>query len=587
VLYLAEILKKTRVIGSGKAELKLLACQRSEQNWAVVPGEEVIPAPDDASGYSAGMLVMVELTASRQVQRHAEASRQLVSILQNFSRLQEKAKTQEEEIEQWKQSLTYQSQELNRREMEMEARQEQLQEMEEDLERLERQRQEIENAQAEVDRLREEFDRKSQELEGAWAHLHGEMRRLEERQVELQGAPVLGDEQSNYLQELLSRLSGAVTPTDFVREQLDLSFALFAEQQSRLNDSWQDLEQQQAAVQQLQEEVDRQSQSIVERWQDWHQAQNALEQARAELKAKESALNLKQEYAKSLAQQIRNQENLHQRIYGLADASDRVRIGAKVDLEALETMPIDELNLLAQELEKDLEKVSQFVAGQEEELTLQQETIDALKQQIQQASEYDRLRLETELADEQDCYQVLNETLVGQRRNLQEREAILRQHQAVLARRQGFAPGESAEIEIDLEPVLTQIEALRQQYAQELQQLEEDIRQLQDAIAQAQTVVDQQSDEQENRRQEIKQLEQQWQSQRAAVAEMWGKVNTYRTLLQPTQDSFNTLKQKSEAIASVMTQFQEASDYQMQAIAEMQQVIQQLVGSRAPELAAS
>ena len=137
MLYLAEVLRKARVIGSSRAELKLLACQRSELSWSAVPGEEIIAAPDDLS-YGAGALVMVELSAGKQVQRHAEAGRQLVSILQNFSRMQEKSKTQEEEIEQWKQSLTYQSQELNRREMEIEA------------------------SRIEVTQLREEFERKSQ-----------------------------------------------------------------------------------------------------------------------------------------------------------------------------------------------------------------------------------------------------------------------------------------------------------------------------------------------------------------------------------------------------------------------------------------
>nr|WP_228035030.1 pilus motility taxis protein HmpF [Oculatella sp. LEGE 06141] len=586
-MYLAEVLKKTRVIGSGKAELKLLACQRSEQCWSVVSGEEIIPAPDDASSYNAGTLVMLDLTANRQVQRHSEASRQLISILQNFSRLQEKAKTQEEEIEQWKQSLTYQSQELNRREMEMEARQEQLQQMEEDFERLEQQRQEINTAQLDVDRLREEFDRKNQELEGAWAQLHGELSRLDERQAELQQSNALDDEQARYLNELLNRLAGVVTPTTFVREQLDLSFSLFGQQNERLNHCWQDLEQKQSTVYQLQADIDRQGQDLQNRWQEWQQAQDALEQARAELKAEQRALESKQNHALVLTQHIQHQDTLYQRVYGLADVSDRVRIGAKVDLGALEQMPLDELQKLAQDLENDLEKMSRFVASQEEELSLQQDAIDELNQQIQQASEYDRLRLETERADEQDRYQMLNQTLVGQRRNLQEREAILRQHQAVLARRQGFPRSDAVESDIDLEPVLSQIETLKQQYAQELQRAEAEIQQLKDTIEQMASLVERQHQEQDEKRNEIKQIEQEWQSQKAATSEMWGRVNTYQEMLQPTQDGLNELKLKSEAIASVMTQFQEAIDYQQETIAEMQQAIQRLVGEPMPELAAS
>ncbi len=584
MLYLAEVQKKARVIGSGKTELKLLACQRSEQSWSAVAAEELIPAPDDAN-YNSGALVMVELTASRQIQRHGEAGRQLVSILQNFSRLQEKFKTQEEEIEQWKQSLTYQSQELNRREMEMEARQEQLQQMEEDFERLEQQRQEIETAREELDRFREEFERKNQDLEGAWAQLNGEMRRLEEQQQELQQSSVLDAEQAAQIQELLNRLSGAVAPTESVREQLNFSFEIVANQQEMLGHHWQNLEQQRASAQQLQEDVERQFQEIQNRWQEWFQSQDTLVQAQAELQVQQNTLGLRQEQVQALSSQIQSQESLHQQVFRLTEASDQVRIGAKIDLQALEEMSLEKLQSVIQDLHRDFEKSSRFVESQEEELRLEQDAIDEIKQRIQQASEYDRLSLETELADEQDRYKMLNETLVGQRRNLREREETLKQHQRVLDRRQGHATGETPESDIDLGPVLAQIDVLRQQQSQELSQLEAQIKMLRGSLEQSKTQVEQQTAEQESRRNELKQLEQHWQEQRTTAAELWGKVNLYQETLQPMQDNLDGLKQKLEAITGLMAQFQEASDYQLQAIAEMQQKILHLTGT--PELAAS
>ncbi len=579
MLYLAEVQRKARVLGAGKAEFKLLACQRSENSWSPISGEELVAAPDDVP-YGAGMLVMVELSANKQLQRHAEAGRQLVSILQNFSRLQEKAKTQEEEIEQWKQSLTYQSQELNRREMEMEARLEQLQQMEEDFERLEQQKQETDTAREEVERLREEFDRKTQELEGAWAQLHGEMNRLEDKRSELAQSTVLDEGQSNYLQELLNRLSGAVAPTDSIQEQLNLSFEIVGQQQQTLDQFWQSLEQQRSTAQQLQSEVDQQAQTIYDRWQTWHVVQSALEQAKADLKASQDTLHLKQEHALTLSQYLQGQDTLHQQIVQLSGGSD------KVDLEELEKLPINELQTIVRDLEKDLEKLSRFVHSQEEELTLQQEAIDELKNQIQQASEYDRLRMETELADEQDRYQMLNETLVGQRRNLQDRQAVLKQHQVVLARRQGH-PVEESSRSLDLEPVLSRIEQLRQQQAQELQTLEAQIQQLRQTIENLQHTVNQQTSQQDTERNELRQLEQQHKDQVAQVAELWGKVNTYQEALQPMQDSLNGLRQKAESIATLMTQFQEASDYQLQAVAEMRDSIQRLTNPQMPELAAS
>lgn len=584
MLYLAEVQKKTGFIGSGKAELKLLACQRSEQNWTAVPGEEVIPA-DEASNFNAGALVLADLTASKQVQRIQEAGRQLVSILQNFSRLQEKFKTQEEEIEQWKQSLTYQSQELNRREMEMEARREQLQQLEEDFEQLEQQRQEIDSGREEVNRLREEIERKNQELEGAWAHLQGEMRRLEERQSELQQSTVLDDEQANKIQDVLNRLSGAIAPTDSIREQINLAYEIATGHQNILNEHWQRLEQQRTSAQQLQEEVDRQAQDLQNRWQDWHQAQKSLEQAQTELKVQQNALNLKQESSQMLSLQLQNQEELYQQIYRLSEVSDKVKVSPKIDVEALENMPLEELQTLVQDLQRDLEKVSRFVNDQEEELSFQQQAIEELQTRIDQASEYDRLSLETELADEQDRYQMLNETLVGQRRNLREREEILSQHQAVLSRRQGYSDGTKQDNEIDLGPVLTHIENQRQQQADELQKLEGQIEQMRLSIQQAQGMVEHQSNEQENKRNELKQFEQQVHNQRATAAELWGKVNLYQEMLQPVQDQLNNLRQKLDAIAGGLNQVQEMGDYQLQAIAEMRQVLLSLTGQ--PELAAS
>ncbi|MBL1175993.1 pilus motility taxis protein HmpF [Pantanalinema sp. GBBB05] len=585
MLYLAEVQKKGGgVFGGGKAELKLLACQRSEQSWTAVTGDEVIPF-DDAN-YVPGALVLVDLTNSRQVQRIQEAGRPLVSILQNFSRLQEKFKTQEEEIEQWKQSLTYQSQELNRREMEMESRREQLQQMEEDFEQLERQRQEIEMQQEEANRQRDEFERKRQELEGAWDHLRGEMQKLEDRQAEFQQASGLDDEQSRTIQELLNRLAGSMPPTNSIREQLDWSFEVLTQQQNVLNQHWQTLEQQRSQAQQQQDELERQADEIHNRWREWHQAQESLEQARAELKAQQSALNTKQEYARMLGVQLQNNEDLHQQIYRLAETSDKVRIGGQqVDLEALEKMPIDELQRVVQDLERDLEKLSQFVEIQEEELASKQEEIDELQAKIQTVSDFDRLSLENDLADAQDGYQMLNETLVGQRRNLQERKGVLNQHQAVLRRRQGHGVEEGQEVEIDLGPILGQVDALRQQQAEELQKLESQLEQMQAAIQQAQGMVTTQAVDQENRRNDLKLQEQTLQARRVSAAEMMGKVNSYQEILQPIQDGVDGLRQKLEAIGGTLTQAQESGDYQLQAIAEMRQIIVSITST--PELAAS
>lgn len=574
MLYLAEVQKKTGFIGSAKAELRLLACQRSEQNWTAVPGDEVIPS-DEANSYAAGALVLVDVAGNRQIQRVQEAGRPLVSILQNFSRMQEKFKTQEEEIEQWKQSLTYQSQELNRREMDMEARREQLQQMEEDFEKFDSQRQELETLRDEIDRQKEAYERNRQELEGAWEHLRGETRRFEEQQASAQPGG-LDEEKARSLQNLLNRLSGTTPATDGMRDQVNGAFERFNQQQERLGSHWQLLDQLRSQAQQQQNDVEQQSQELHNRWQSWHQAQEALEQAQAELKAQQTLLTTKQEYALLLSTQLQTSEEAYQQLFRLAETSDVVKVGASVDVEALEKMSLDELQKLTQDLQSELEKMSGFVQSQEEELTAKQQEIDDIKAKIAAANDFDRLNLENELADEQDGYQMLNETLVGQRRNLQSRQSVLSQHQAVLCRRQGMPAPEGATVAIDLTPVTTLIESQRQRQSEELQKLEAQIEQMKVAIQQAEELVTNQTGEQENRRSELKQFEFDLMGRRSATAEVQGKVGLYQEMLQPMQDAADSLRQQLETLAGSLGQVQETSQQQQAAIAEMHQLMQNL-----------
>ncbi len=585
MLYLAEVLKKSGgFIGGGKAELKLLACQRSEQNWVAIPGDETLPS-DEANSYAAGALVLADVSNARQVTRLQEAGRPLVSILQNFSRLQEKFKTQEDEIEQWKQSLTYQSQELNRREMEMETRREELQQMEEDFEHFEQQRQELEALQEEINQQRESYDRNRQELEGAWEHLRGEMRRFEEQQCAAQPAVGLDEEKARSLQALVSQLAGAVPAVAALREQVNGAFEILNQHQEQLGHHWQTLEQQRSQAQQQQTEIDHKAQTIHTQWQDWHRAQEALEQARAELKAQQRILTVKQEYAQLVSVQLQNQDELQQLLYRAAENSDSVKLGLDVDVEALEKMPLDDLQRITQDLESELVKLSQFVGSQEEELNLKQDEINELKVKIEAASDFDRLNLENDLTDEEDGYQMLLETLVGQRRSLQTRKGILSQHQSILRRRQGIPDPDGHASVIDLGPIVSQVENLRQQQAAELQQLEGQITQMQATIQQTEQMVTSQAVEQENKRSELKQLEFDLTEQKVALAEGQGQVKLYEGMLQPVQDAADAFRQKLEAFVASLDEVETTGNQQQQSVAEMQQLITSLTTT--PEFAVS
>ncbi|MEH2212045.1 pilus motility taxis protein HmpF [Nostoc sp.] len=587
MLYLAEVQKQKGGLlsGGGKTELKLLACQRTDQNWSTV-SEEVIAA-EDASKLNDGALVLAELNPNRQVQRIQEAGRPLVNILQNFSRQLEKFKLKEDEIDQWKQSLTFQAQELNRREMDMEVRAEQLQQLEDEVQHLEEQKQEVDTSRQEIERLQGEIERNRQELEGAWEHLRGEQRRLEERQADFQQGTVLDEEQSRVMSELLDRLSNRVNPTETVREHLHLAFELVENQQATLTPHWQKLEEHKSAIAQQQEEVERLSQTFSDRQNALQEAQNSLVQQTAQLQINTADLTNKQEYARIVKEQLRNAEELYQQIHSLAATSGDVVLGKQADVEALDKMPLEELQKIVQDLQHKLEIDASFVHDQEQELKYKQEAIEELQTKLNQASDNDHINLELELTDEKDLYQMLNSSLVGQRRNMLQHQKFLKQHKAVMLRRQGHTVTEEEESnnKINLEPILLQIETQRQQYSQEIQKLEREIEQIRSGVELNQGMIDNQTHDLDEKRQELKAIEENLLSLRRTTAEFSGRVNLYQEALQPIQHSLDGLRQKLQGIGESLDQFQETGDYQVQAIAQLRQTLQSLMPQ--PELLAS
>lgn len=138
MLHLAQVQRKGFL---GKAELRLLARQKSETTWALISEEDVILSAE-AGSFGEGVLVLVELSDTRQVLTIQDATPWVLDLVQRYlltgitpTILQQEA----ERAEQWRQSLTLQSQELGRRSLEVEARREQIQALEEDLKREKKQ----------------------------------------------------------------------------------------------------------------------------------------------------------------------------------------------------------------------------------------------------------------------------------------------------------------------------------------------------------------------------------------------------------------------------------------------------------------
>ncbi len=538
MLYLAEVQKQSNKfgLGGGRTELKLLACQRGENNWSAVSGDEVVLA-EDANNFKDGTLVLVDLNTGKQVQRIQEAARQLVGILQDFSRLQEKFKTQQEEIEQWKESLTYQSQELNRREMEMEARREQMEQLEGELERLEQQRQEIDRSKDESNRLRSEIDQARQDIQTTRAALQQQRQQLEEQQAALQSSPSLNKEQSQLIGNLLNQLSNPISISP-LQTQLDRSREQVASALNELEQHRQRLRSQRSEAEQLQKTVDGKTTDIEQQWQQWQQAQDTLIQNRAEWACEQQLLQTKQDYAQTLKTLIQNRQTLLEQLQDLASRqseSDPVPVSVKVDVQALEAMSLEQLQTEVKQLEKEWDRWFRMVGEQEEELKYKLEDIGKIQEKLKTVSDSEREDLQTELTDEQDAYQMLNETLVGQRRTLKEREEHKTQYQAVLLRRQGLPPVTPGGA-VDFKSVIASLETQQQEQKQQLQTLETEIQQLSSSFDGRQTDLNSRISTTEQTRQQLETTEKSWIEQQRMVAELWGRISLYQEMLQPNHN---------------------------------------------------
>ena len=226
-------------------------------------------------------------------------------------------------------------------------------------------------------------------------------------------------------------------------------------------------------------------------------------------------------------------------------------------MNALENMSSEQLQQLIQELQRDLAGASGFVNDQEEELRLLQQNIDDLQGKLSQASDRDVSRLRTELGEERDTYEFLDQTLVGQRQNLQERKQVLNLHQSVLWQRQGITPAtEQEDYKSDLSPIIVQIDSIKQQQAKELQKLEQEITQLGADTQQLQADTLSKTVSQQTVRQQLQEMESNLYSQAALTAQCWGKVNLYEEMLQPIQDSLEELKHKLRAISASVENLQ-------------------------------
>ena len=527
MLYLAEVKKQTRgFIGGYKTELKLLACQHKDQTWSAIPGEDILTY-DETNSLGEGALLLVNLSNNRQLQGNPElAGAEMVRQLQKISRLMERSKKDQEKIEQWKQSLTYQSEILNRQKMEMETRIEQIEQIEAELEYLERKRQELETLKQQ---------------------LNEQQRHLEEGQINCNSYPNLSPEKQQFIRSLAERLANNHDRGNSPSQILHSTLESVQEQQTILNSCWQSLEEQKKAVENRQVANDEMLDYLEKRARELQTSRRALETAKIELQIQETVLSQKQKLFEHLNLTLQTTDSTRQMLLRLLQGEE-LDFDGKIDLEALEKMPLEELESLVKNLQTDLKRWEIFVNDQEEELTLQCQTVEELEARMATIDESERANLESELAEEQEKKGMLAATLVGQRRNLQERQAIRSQHLKILQRRQGILSPEDAQ-KSGFEPLLMLLADNYQNNLQESQRLAAEIKGLQEDLPKNRDTIDEQWSDLEQKTREFEEQERQWRDANLALLRLKTQVQQYETFLQPVQDQLDQIRQKLETIS--------------------------------------
>jgi chromosome segregation ATPase len=575
VLYLAEVQKKSGVFGSGKAGLKLLAQQRSEHNWSPASGDEI--SFDDASTFGPGVLVMVEVGPNKQVQgAPKEAGSQLVKILQGFSRFQEKTKTQEEEIDQWKASLTYQAEELNRRETEIQGREEQVEQIQEQLEALATRKAEIDTEAAALSTAKQDVERSKQELEAAWTQFQGEREHFAEQTEQ---AASLDADQANSLKEWLDYLAEVVATSGDPSEPIAAIEAQIEAQRLSCSDRRQLIDGDREQLATVQADHDRLSEELEAARTALSEFQAEVYRAEAGRLSQQAVIEAKQQLASTIGERLAEADALSAELSHLAVSSGGEEGDLGVDLTVLERLPLNELQQKVRQLQDELEKGFRFVSDQEEELTLQRVDLNELETKVARASESERSNLQVELADSHESFKFLNQTLVGQRRNLRKQERVMNMHQVVLWRRLGNPPeATSSSGTIDTSVITAQLQQRKTEQTAALAALETEIAELQATLGSLDMEITAKQQEIDAQTNQVTEKTQALMEVTATLERTTERIESLSSLLDSIEGQLAELASGCDDLKESAAAASEAKQSQENAIAQLQEVVSSLMG---------
>ena len=130
-----------------------------------------------------------------------------------------------------------------------------------------------------------------------------------------------------------------------------------------------------------------------------------------------------------------NDEEMWKTISILARETRTERLKSNLDENELHLAPLDKLETMVFHLQHDLSDLTRLVKEQEDELLMQRQKVKQLQRRANIASLDEPIDIENQLTQEQERKRMLDETLVGQRRNLEKRRKMLYQYQQVLESR--------------------------------------------------------------------------------------------------------------------------------------------------------
>ncbi|MFZ4727278.1 MAG: pilus motility taxis protein HmpF [Pseudanabaena sp.] len=560
--YLAELQISKAAFGlGGNSSVRLLARNTGENVWQPITNEQVLPVQDAAQvkEFKDGQMVIAEITGSNQVQSVQDASKKIVNILQAFSRSQDKYKSAEEEVEQWKQSLNFQSQELHRREQELEQK-------ELELEHLDTRKQEIEE-------LESKFSKERNELEQLRKNIDAERGQFEAK------AAALTVDQAEHIKSLISQLSTSFTNPDSLRNRIHSAIDLLNQRQEILTGFWQSLDRLKNEAEKQKGSLSKSTEDLNARKNQWQQTQIALADAQAELKAQRGILKLQENNMALSRVQLDAQIDLYQQTYKAIEefgGPGSMDLLSPEEESRLQSMSIEELESTINALQADFDKQANYVGAQEDELAGLEGEIADLQNQVENADQFDRIELESnkEFAEEQ--YKYLEESVMGSRLVMQQRLAVLSKQKAILDRRKGISV-DSNPVQ-SLLPLLSQIESQKNRQEQELRKMESQIEAVRNYTQQQQDVLAKQTHEHQQQDHSIRAAEAQQQDQTRVVAELLGQISAQEQLLRPVQDIVDTLRPQLEAAVQDLGSMSNGNS-SSQVLTDLQSVIQSLVSS--------